>query len=278
MRWTRATAAIAGGFPIGALPGGFVIWPVSLSYRTNASFDGVPTIVNGIPTLAGWIQYLELIGWLGGLGAIGATVFWLVIKWSGAFATVVPNAPSPPPSRARLVAALAGAAIVASAGVAAIPSITMDRSCHNMFRDGRRSVGPKAVIDLDINFEDWSRLTALLQQFSLSHGMSFRNLSQSRKGVVEVLGISACTGQGLVITADEQLWASHKYAPLIAGRGVPIGVYDLSDDDSWQPLARDLVTALKSEWPDKVRFLDRGGHFVDEPSVLKSQNGSTSAP
>jgi hypothetical protein len=67
-RWTRLNATMAGAFAIGAVPGGLLNWPVDLSFRTTASVDGVATVVNGIPTLAGWLGYLkELWGYWAGL-------------------------------------------------------------------------------------------------------------------------------------------------------------------------------------------------------------------
>src|SRR5437867_459384 len=65
-RWTHLGAAIAGGFIIGMIPGGIHFWPVQLSLRSTASVDGVPTLINGMPTAAGWFQYAELLGTLGG--------------------------------------------------------------------------------------------------------------------------------------------------------------------------------------------------------------------
>src|SRR5439155_5367100 len=83
-RWTRLSAAIAGGLIIGMIPGGLLFWPVRLSLRSTASVDSIPTLINGTPTAAGWFQYVELLGTLGGYGALGAFVFWLALRLSGA--------------------------------------------------------------------------------------------------------------------------------------------------------------------------------------------------
>ena len=55
-RWTRLSAAIAGGLIIGMIPGGLLFWPVRLSLRSTASVDGIPTLINGTPTAAGWFS------------------------------------------------------------------------------------------------------------------------------------------------------------------------------------------------------------------------------
>ena len=273
MRWTRLSTAIAGGFLIGAIPGGLSFWPVSLSLRTTESIQGVPTIVNGIPTLAGWIRYLELLGILGGLGAIGSIAFWLVLRWTGALQTIALNPPAPIASRNRPAVLILTTAIITSVAVMAIPSITKDRTCHNLFRDGRTFASPKVNIDLDIDLEDWPRFTTLLQQFGASHGMSFRNSSQRQPGTVEILGLSACLEEGLVITASEQRWAFQRYAAPIPGRGVPISVFDLGSDTAWQPLGQDLVATLDSEWPGKVRFRDGGGQLIPKLAALGAIGG-----
>lgn len=279
MRWTRLTASIAGGFLIGAIPGGLVAWPVSLALRTTASVNGVPTIIDGVPTLAGWLQFFGFVGLLGGLGATGAIVFWLIIRWSGVFGTMGADSRSPPVGPIRSVTSIvfAAIAIMASAAIAAIPAIMKDRTCHNMFRDGRTSIAPRVDIDLDIDQDDWPRLTERLQQFSTQRAMSFRNSSKSQPTVVEILGLSACTEQGLVITANQQRWTSPEYNSPMADRGVSVSVFNLGEGDSWRPLGRDLVTALESEWREKVRFRDGGGQLVAKPSVLGTQNGAPPA-
>src|SRR5690349_2091584 len=99
------------------------------------------------------------------LGAIGSIVFWLVLRWTGALQTIALNPPAPIASRNRPAVLILTTAIITSVAVMAIPSITKDRTCHNLFRDGRTFASPKVNIDLDIDLEDWPRFTTLLQQF-----------------------------------------------------------------------------------------------------------------
>ncbi|KJC55365.1 hypothetical protein UP10_39210 [Bradyrhizobium sp. LTSPM299] len=221
--------------------------------------------------MAGWLDYFKVLGMCGALGAAGGLVFWLTLRWSGVLMVTDPVPVRPTRGQRRIGILLVVAAITASAAVFALPSITMDRSCHNPFRDGRRSVSTKANIDLDIAAGDRSRFAQLIEQFGISRGLSFRNSSESRPEV-EVLSLSACTEQGVLISVQEQYWASLGYAALKGDRGIAIGVYDLSEGTGWQALARDLVGMLDTEWHGKVRFRDPSGRLVPiPPELLPSQ-------
>ncbi len=248
-QWKRPGSALLGGVFIGAIPVGLFAWPIN-TVTTSASVGGVTTIIGGVPTLAGWLNYLQLMGMFGGFGAAGGLVFWLTLRFSGVL-TVDPAGPGL--RQRRLGMWLAGVAIVASVTVFALPSIIMDRSCHNMFRDGRRSASPKASIDLDIVSGDRSKLAALLDQFAISHGLSLRNSSESRPEVA-ILSFSACTEQGVVINVHEQNWTAPAYAAPRGDRGVAIGFFDLHDGAGWQPLATELVAVLDAQWQGKVRI------------------------
>jgi len=221
--------------------------------------------------LAGWLNYLQLMGIFGGFGAVGGLVFWLTLRWSGVLTV---DAVGPALRQRRIGMWLAGAAVTASVTVFALPSITMDRSCHNMFRDGRRSASPKANIDLDIAAGDRSKLAPLLEQFAISHGLSFRNSSESRPEVA-ILSFSACSEQGVVINIHEQYWAAPEYAAPRGDRGVAIGVFDLHDGAGWQPLARELVAVLDAQWQGKIRFRDPMGRLVPGPAELIPQADSS---
>jgi len=246
-RWTRLSAVLASAFLVGAIP------------------LGLPTSLRGPPAegLADWLAEIWPVWAFGLLGAIGGFVFWLTLRSCGLLGAV-PETPS-----RRWNVALAGFAAVAALAVAAVPGMTKDRSCHNVFRDGRSSAGPSLNVDLDIPMDDWSTLTTLIEDFAASHGMSFQNAGID-KPEVKTLGLSACTEQGLVISANDQRWAAQNYAPILPGRGVPISVFDLSGGDAWQPLARDLAAAFDSQWPEKVRFIGRDGRAVSRSEALPS--------
>jgi hypothetical protein len=105
--------------------------------------------------------------------------------------------------------------------------------------------------------------------------MAFRNSSESEPAVVEVLRLSACTEQGVVITAGEQLWASQNYGPLRSDRVVVISVFGLNEGAGWQPPAKELVAMLESEWQGKLRFRDGNGLIVLRPADLVPQASSS---
>ena len=70
---------------IGAIAVGVLASAIKISSASSTgSVDGVPTIINGVPTLAGWLNYVELLVCLfGAFGALSGFVFWCVLKWSG---------------------------------------------------------------------------------------------------------------------------------------------------------------------------------------------------
>jgi hypothetical protein len=83
LRWRNAVrwwSTIASGFVLGAVPVAVCSWPLRFSQGASASVDGVPTLVNGIPTFAGWLQYLESVIFFGACGAAAATAFWLIAR------------------------------------------------------------------------------------------------------------------------------------------------------------------------------------------------------
>jgi len=76
VRWWSLTAL---GFVVGCIPAGILFWPPRYEKRTYASSwqeDGVWKMIDGLPTLAGWLKYGKGLVWFGVLGAIGALAFW----------------------------------------------------------------------------------------------------------------------------------------------------------------------------------------------------------
>jgi hypothetical protein len=82
LRWRKAVhwwSAVCTGAVLGAAPLAVLSWPMYNS-PVSASVDGVQTIVNGVATLAGWLQYLESILLFAACGAAAATAFWLTAR------------------------------------------------------------------------------------------------------------------------------------------------------------------------------------------------------
>ena len=86
LRWRNAVrwwTTIPSGFLLGAVPAAIFSWPLRYpGLKTSASINGVQTMINGVPTLAGWLQYLEGLSFMGACGIVGATAFWLIWRMS----------------------------------------------------------------------------------------------------------------------------------------------------------------------------------------------------
>jgi hypothetical protein len=67
------------GFVLGSVPTGVLSWPTPGSSASH--WDGtktVDTVVNGVPTIARWVSWLESVAAMGLFGAAGGLAFWLV--------------------------------------------------------------------------------------------------------------------------------------------------------------------------------------------------------
>jgi len=84
LRWRNAVrwwSTIPSGFVLAAIPIAFWSWPLRYpELRTTASFNGVQTMIDGVPTAAGWWQYMESVAFFGLCGALSGLAFWLVLR------------------------------------------------------------------------------------------------------------------------------------------------------------------------------------------------------
>ena len=86
LSWRKAIrwwSAILAGFAMACLPVAYSLWPAAdPDLRTTAShWNGeqmIYTMIDGVPTLEGWIRYAESVGAFGLLGAVGGFAGWLV--------------------------------------------------------------------------------------------------------------------------------------------------------------------------------------------------------
>jgi len=53
-------------------------------------------MIDGVPTMAGWVQYLAGVGQMGALGVVGAFAFWLVQRRWGLTMRSSRNCIAPP--------------------------------------------------------------------------------------------------------------------------------------------------------------------------------------
>jgi hypothetical protein len=82
--WINVMSCVIFGFAIGAVPIGVLTWPTQHpELHTLASVDGVPTIINGVITAAGWVSYVKPLIYFGSYGALGGFAFWVALIWSG---------------------------------------------------------------------------------------------------------------------------------------------------------------------------------------------------
>jgi hypothetical protein len=275
--WVNAVTCTGGGAAIGALPCGLFAWPWNPGSGFSSWSHNTPKIIDGVPTAAGWLEYAELTGMFALHGALAGLVFWLVLKLS-----VAPKVTGESQGRAsrwqrRAPAVSLVMALVLIAGVIAVPALTKDRTCHNMFRDGRQSIVPQVNIDLRIEKDDWSRLAAVLSTFSAANGMHFRD-STRIEPAMHYLHLSACNDHGVNIHVHDMRWTHRNFEPLIAGRGVPVGVYEVHDNSGWPRIAGALIADLEVAWPGKVAFLDQRGNEIPVPQYLRDANAHPARP
>jgi hypothetical protein len=83
LNWRSFAVALAGGLLVGALPAGPYFWPLDPGGGTSAWTGDTPTLIDGVPTWAGWVEYLVMLAGFGCLSALGAFAFWLTLKVTG---------------------------------------------------------------------------------------------------------------------------------------------------------------------------------------------------
>jgi hypothetical protein len=273
-RRANGIMAAAGGFMVATLPFAFIHLLMGGAGNVTASTNGVPTIVQGVRTLAGWLEFGELALILGALGALAGETFWVVLRISGGIDTGTADhatAPGQAQRRRSMVSttALAGLAVLLSGSVLAIPSITKDRTCHNLLRD-RSFIVPQVVMRLQVEPADWPELMHLFRDFGAVHALSFRDQSHEQPGTVQVLGLSLCNEAGIAVTSHEQRWASQKIRTLGVNGGVFVGVYETREHSGWQAPAREIIDQMEAAWPGKLSFQDGGGHTIPKPEQLRN--------
>lgn len=79
VRWSTAMIS---GFLLGGVPMALMSWPYrsGINYDSNA-WDGhriITYVVQGVPTSAGWVQYIYRSCGVGLLGAVSGVTFWIV--------------------------------------------------------------------------------------------------------------------------------------------------------------------------------------------------------
>ena len=255
------------GFYVGAIPAAVFRWPLSFAADTMRSTNGILPTVHGIPTGLGWLEYAGWIAEIGLLGAVGAAVFWWTLQ--------ALRGPEPRTWRTGglFVVSVALALMVVWVPVrVASARGPVDRSCHNVLRDGRASAQPEVHALLEVDLPEWSAVRDEFVSFSKRHGLAFKDTSRNSSDR-RLLWLSGCREPGVVVDAVQTRWDPSNPIPN-PHSGVHVAVYDERGDKlEWQPIARDLVADLETRWPGKVRFKDKQGRDTTEAAVLGPQMG-----
>ncbi len=252
------------GAIIGAAPTGFLSL-LSAFGTTSASRGGIATIVNGVPTLAGVLDLIGIIASASAIGAAAGLGFWLTLRASGAYGPDCRPAVrdfvfEPPLTLGRRPGIiLAAGTALAVLFVMALPTITKDRSCHNLFRDGRTSAAPALVLDLQVDDGELSAVAAALEGLAQSHGMSVRWGSRWN-AQAPAYDISFCREPGLVVKLQDRRWVSANLPTFPAPTSISLFTTDASI--AWQPAARDIATQLEQRG---VRFKVSRGNIPAAP-------------
>jgi hypothetical protein len=244
-------------------------WVNSLTSTVIGFFIGATPV-----TVFTWPAPFQIMALFGACGAVGGLAFWACLKASNpkrdsaASHEVVAVRAQPLPVGARILAI--GVPILLAV-VIGIPTITKDRSCHNLLRDGRNSISTVLNIDLHIPDHEWPVLADLLGRFAATHKFSFRDASKITPGSLRALYLSLCD-DGINIEIVEQRWAHNDYKNALPGRGVAVGIYTQQENTPWLPVARNLVTDLEARWPRNVQFTDHRGRTMPKPAALSQRD------
>ena len=215
-----------------------------------ASVDDVATVVHGVRTLAGWLAYSKLVLVFGLSGAVGGAAFWLAHRLVDDTQKWIP--------------ALVAVGLVV--GIAAIPAIALDRSCHNPMQDGRPSLASETTLELDLDEEQWPDLVREFEDFNREQGWSIRT-DMSPPSEYRQLNISSCGPAGTDVTA---LAVKSSVSDVFTGK-VMITVAQPQGGNSWREPARNLVRRLMLRWPGHVRFKDEKGGDRVLPAWLRAE-------
>jgi hypothetical protein len=259
-----------GGFIVGAAPFA-VLTLISTFQLDNASTGGVATVVNGVPTLAGWIEYFQNVGLIGLFGLAGGLTFWSTLRLSGQFVSGADEGVTEATKLRRRSWSLASIAAIASLTLFFLPSVVRDNSCHNLFRDGRTSVGPQIYAYIKLPDEDWPTFTRMFTDFGAKHSLSLRSDEQIQHGNLQWRSLSLCNAAGVTIDVADRRWLTQIHSPM-SDRGIEFSIYELKADSGWNPLAQELLEEIEMTWPSKTTFEGPNGRALSKQEALKGRN------
>lgn len=258
-----------GGFLIGALPAGMLVWTSMIGVQ-NASSGGKATVINGVLTTSGWIEFAYTTGFMGLFGVAGGLAFWVAMRLSGQIAGVS-NAREAQSDRLRARSrSIVPVAAVLTCAILLLPAVVKDNSCHNLFRDGRTSIGPQVFAEVKLSAEDWPALSQIFTDFGAAHALSLRSDQEIRDGNIMWRDLNLCNEDGINIDSVDNAWPARTKSPL-ADQGVTLRVFALGSDDDWKPLARDLLSRIGTTWPGRTTFRGPDGQVIPFEEALEGR-------
>lgn len=261
--------SVVAGFFVGAAGIAVFLWPLRhAGMMTNAwvGSDRVQTVIDGIPTVSGWLEYLSAVSVFGLFGAIGGAAFWAVYRRLCLPAEHPDYVETGSAKRVGLpvFAALAPALLLS------LPWALADRSCHNPLSFGRKSLSPEVNIDLDIGWEEWPALAEALESYANERGMFYRSSGVGPRGSFQTAYLSVCDESGVLISVNEMRSMRNRADDPFADFGVGVPVYEAKMGSGWQQTTIALIDRLEARWPGKVRFRDGVGNLVPKPEELSA--------
>jgi hypothetical protein len=258
-------ACAVGGFIVGAA-GPTVLGLLSMFGNSsyNAWSGGRATIVNGVPTLTGWLEYAQSVGFIGLIGLCGGLTFWLTMRLSGQIPPEAKVAETPARVSRAVSWTIVATAISLTCAALLLPSIAQDSSCHNLFRDGRASIEPRIHADLNLTPEDWAAVTKIFTDFGAAHSLSLRSDQQIRRGQLLWRSLDLCDEAGTHIEVMDQPWLDRMNHAPVRIKGIKLRVHEFKAGSDWNPLAHELVDTINNRWPEKFLFHGRDGKPISE--------------
>jgi hypothetical protein len=274
-KWIRWWSTALVGFILGCIPPAILLWPplYACSPCSNSFTEGgnlIVTMVNGVVTTAGWIDYAKTVSYIGLLGILGGISFWVSLKLSDR-QVVIPNSETSehdlekPMENSFIKVAMVSfhAIVIIFTGVIITGMlITQDNSCHNLFRGGRTSIEPSLNMNLQIANSERTNLKALLQAFATKNNMSFVDVGIHSPDLPQSFYLSVCNEDGVNFETEDDFALS----------GVSITVYIQKNNTNWMPLTKQLIADLNNQWPNKLQFIGSRGEVIPEPTSLSTAN------
>lgn len=267
--WTGIIACALSSLIIGAA-GPAVLGLSSLFGNSsyNAWSGGKATVVNGVPTLLGWLEYAQSVGFMGLIGLSGGLTFWLTMRLSGQNPAPPEVAGTPARSSPGISRIIAATAISSTCAVLLLPRVVQDKTCHNVFRDGRSSIGPQIYADLKLSAEDWPALAQTFTEFAAANSLSFRSDQKIARGQVMWRSLDLCNEAGTHIEIVDQPWMDRMgHAPAVI-KGIKLSVEEFRTGSDWNLLARELIIKINARWPEKIVFHGPNGSRISETEAL----------